>query len=53
MITIMIIYAIVSAISLVIEVVLMKKTPEGWEDENGFHEGKQQPGNKVLIKHVS
>ncbi len=46
MLELIIIYGIISFASEIILLTLMKNAPEGWEDESGFHSGKE-PDNDV------
>lgn len=41
MVQLIMIYAIISFASYIILLTLMKNSPEGWEDESGFHLGKE------------
>ena len=41
MLELIIIYGIISFASDIILLTLMKDAPEGWEDESGFHIGKE------------
>ncbi len=41
MLQLILIYAIISFASEIILLTLMKNAPEGWEDESGFHLGKE------------
>ncbi len=41
MLQLILIYAIISFVSDMILLTMMKNAPEGWEDESGFHLGKE------------
>lgn len=43
MLYVIIIYAVISFISLLFMLFLMLTAPRGWEDENGFHNGNKIP----------
>lgn len=43
MLFILVIYAVISFVSLLFMLFLMISAPKGWEDETGFHKGSKIP----------
>ena len=45
MIILILFYLLLSIAGLTIIIIFMKNAPEGWEDKDGFHLGKENPAS--------